>query len=95
MPSSAAKRGTKPPADSPGHAAAASSYPAESAAPPVRPLKPRPKLLAVTSIVFALWVAFLVGLYFKTVYPRRSTAPRPDAKGMISPDAPAHAPPSR
>ena len=42
---------------------------------PVRPLKPRPVLLAVMSVVFALWMAFLVVLYFKTIHPRRSTAP--------------------
>ena len=47
------------------------------------PLKPRPGLLAALSVVFALWVSFLVVLYFKTVYPRRSTAPRPDASGSV------------
>ena len=50
----------------------------EPAAPvptPARPLKPRPVLLAVMSVLFALWMAFLVVLYFKTSHPRRSTAP--------------------
>jgi hypothetical protein len=55
---------------------------------PPQPLKPRPVLLSVLALVFAAWVTFLVSLYFKTEYPRRSTAPRPDAKGVIAPDAP-------
>jgi hypothetical protein len=44
-------------------------------------------LLAVLCLVFAGWVTFLVSLYFKTEYPRRSIAPRPDAKGVLVPDA--------
>ena len=55
---------------------------------PPQPLKPRPVLLGVLSLLFAGWVAFLVVLYFKTEFPRRSTAPRPDAKGVLPPDAP-------
>jgi hypothetical protein len=46
-------------------------------------------LLAVLSLIFAGWVVFLVALYLKTEYPHRSTAPRPDAKGLPIPDAPA------
>ena len=42
----------------------------------VDPLTPRPKVFAVLLIVFAVWMAFLVFLYFKTVYPHRSTAPK-------------------
>jgi hypothetical protein len=53
-----------------------------------KPLKPRPVLLSVLALVFAAWVAFLVSLYFKTEYPRRSTASRLDAKGVPPPDAP-------
>ena len=49
--------------------------PAAPAPVPARPLKPRPALLAVMSVVFALWMAFLIALYFKTSHPRRSTAP--------------------
>jgi hypothetical protein len=30
-------------------------------------LRPRPKLLIVMAIVFALWTAFLVYLYFTTI----------------------------
>lgn len=40
-----------------------------------RPLKPRPRLLAILSIMFAAWMAFLVVLYFTTISPRRSVAP--------------------
>ena len=54
---------------------------------PAPPLQPRPTLFKVLCAAFALWVGFLVVLYFKTVYPGRSTAPRPDAAGMIRPDA--------
>ena len=41
------------------------------------PLKPRPKLLLVLSIVFVLWVAFLLTMYFTTVYPHRHIETRP------------------
>jgi hypothetical protein len=34
-----------------------------------KPFKPRRKLFAVLMIVFALWVAALVVMYFTTVYP--------------------------
>jgi hypothetical protein len=85
MPNSAAKRGTTPSAPA---GAAPPAEPTAAAFPP-RPLKPRPVLLAVTSLVFAGWVVFLVSLYFKTEYPRRSTAPRPDAKGVLIPEAPS------
>ncbi|MGE5608662.1 MAG: hypothetical protein ACM359_05385 [Bacillota bacterium] len=34
----------------------------------VTPLKPRPKLLAVLSILFAAWISFLLVLYFTTVH---------------------------
>jgi hypothetical protein len=50
------------------------------------PLKPRPVLFKVLGVVFALWVAFLVALYFKTVYPRHSSAPSPDAQGALRPE---------
>jgi len=52
-------------------------------------LKPRPVLFKAVSAIFALWVAFLVVLYFKTVYPRRSSAPRPDARGVLRPETQA------
>jgi len=35
------------------------------------PLRPRKGLLIALSVLFALWFAFLLGLYFKTVYPHR------------------------
>ena len=35
------------------------------------PLKPRKGLLIALSVLFALWFAFLLGLYFRTVYPHR------------------------
>lgn len=34
------------------------------------PLRPRPKLLMVLGVILALWVAFLLVLYFGTVYGR-------------------------
>jgi hypothetical protein len=36
------------------------------------PLRPRPRLLIVLSVILALWVAFLLVLYFRTVYPYRN-----------------------
>jgi hypothetical protein len=35
------------------------------------PLKPRKGLLIALGVLFALWFAFLLGLYFKTVYPHQ------------------------
>ena len=55
----------------PGRAAADSPDPP----PPVRPLKPRPGLLVITSGVFTVWLLFLVYLYFTTVYHHRGVAP--------------------
>ena len=43
--------------------------PAPAPAPTLRPLKPRPMLLAVMSAVFALWMGLLILLYFKTIPP--------------------------
>ena len=54
-------------------------------APVVDPLTPRPKLLALLAVLFAVWMAFLVYLYFKTVYPHRSAAPRGDVTAMAAP----------
>ena len=34
-------------------------------------LKPRPRLLLVLSILFAIWVALLLTMYFTTIYPIR------------------------
>src|SRR6476469_3477582 len=38
------------------------------------PLKPRKGLLVALSVLFALWFAFLLGLYCKSVYPQRHPA---------------------
>jgi hypothetical protein len=57
----------------------------ELKSPPPAPLKPRPVLLAVLSLVFAAWISFLVVLYFKTGLPRRSTAAGADASGSLAP----------
>jgi hypothetical protein len=34
-------------------------------------LKPQRKLLVIISVIFALWVALLMTLYFTTIYPTR------------------------
>lgn len=57
------------------NASSANQKPSASAAPD--PLKPRPRLLMVLSIVFVLWVAFLLTMYFTTVYPHRYIEARP------------------
>jgi hypothetical protein len=36
-------------------------------------------LLIITSMVFALWIAALLVMYFKTVYPQRHPATKPQA----------------
>jgi len=50
--------------------------PRDKPAPVVDPLTPRPRLFVALVIVFAAWMAFLVFLYFKTIHPHRSTAPK-------------------
>lgn len=35
------------------------------------PLKPRPRLVIALAVVFALWIAFLLVLYFVTIFPHR------------------------
>ena len=72
---------TRPP---PAHPSPEPPTPAQVA--PADPLTPRPALFKVLCAVFALWVGFLVTLYFKTSS-QRSTAPRPDATGAIQPDS--------
>ncbi len=54
----------------PGAASSAYSSPTFEAKPP---LNPHPTLFKLLCLIFALWVAALVGLYFKTVYPLRHT----------------------
>ena len=79
--SAAPKRGNKPSAPPPAAKAADAPHSPHVFTP--HPFKPRPVLLAVISVIFALWVAFLVVLYFKTIYPRRSVSPLPDATGGV------------
>ncbi|MGA2233083.1 MAG: hypothetical protein ABSH22_19445 [Tepidisphaeraceae bacterium] len=38
------------------------------------PVKPRPRMLAFLIVVFVLWIALLLVLYFTTVYPMRHPA---------------------
>ena len=49
------------------------------------PLAPRRRILAVLSMLFAAWMAFLIVLYFTTIAPRRSVAP----EGGVSAAPPA------
>ena len=51
--------------------------PPDAARTPVHatPFKPRRKLFVVLMIVFALWVAALLVMYFTSVYPNRENAP--------------------
>ena len=51
----------------------------KSPTPTPNPLKPRPRLLLILSILFLLWVAFLLTMYFTTVYPHRHIEARPSA----------------
>jgi len=39
---------------------------------PPAPLRPRPRLFAALCVIYALWVAALLVMYFLTVYPARS-----------------------
>ena len=52
---------------------------ANTNSPQPSPLKPRPKLLIGLSVVFVLWIAFLLTMYFTTVYPHRYIEVRPDS----------------
>jgi len=39
---------------------------------PPAPLRPRPRLFVALCVIYALWVAALLVMYFLTVYPARS-----------------------
>ena len=45
------------------------------------PLKPRPRLFYALLTALALWVGFLLVLYFTTVYPNRDTQRPHSASG--------------
>ena len=66
-PSRARRRAGAPPANQ-------SDAKPERAPPVPKPLKPRRSLFVVLMIVFALWVAGLLAMYFTTVYPDRHRA---------------------
>ena len=57
--------------------------------PEVRPFTPRRKLMVVLAMVYALWLAALLVMYFTTVYPARhpteSSTSRPVAAIEIAP----------
>ena len=63
-------------------------------APIVQPLTPRPKLLALLAIVFALWMALLVVLYFTTIRSRRAGPPDTSVSGVAQSISRAVAPSS-
>ena len=42
-------------------------------------VKPQPKLLLVLSIIFGLWVALLLSMYFTTIYPIRHNRTLPSS----------------
>jgi hypothetical protein len=42
--------------------------------PQIPPIRSRPKMLAFLIVAFVLWMAFLLLLYFTTVYPMRHPA---------------------
>jgi hypothetical protein len=54
------------------------------------PLKPHPKLFLTLLLIFLVWVGFLLGMYFTTVYPQRhpsagaAPASRPGASDLPS-----------
>lgn len=55
-----------------------SGPPSDPAAHPVPPLKPRPTLLRVLSVVMAVWIAFLLWMYFSTVRGDKPPGPTTD-----------------
>lgn len=68
------------------------SNPTESATPApraIRPFTPRRKMMMVLALVYALWLAGLLVMYFTTVYPARhpseSPTSRPTAATEIRP----------
>ena len=46
-----------------------------------KPFTPQRKIFVVLMIVFALWVAALVVMYFATVYPSQEKPPIPEREG--------------
>ena len=61
------------------HDKSSNAYQKPSPSAAADPLKPRPRMLVVLAIVFALWLAFLLTMYFTTVYPHRHIESRPSA----------------
>ena len=63
---------------------------AASAPPPgdgsISQIKSRRRLLWIASLVFAIWLAMLLVMYFSTVYPRRHPATSPAPTLMLVPD---------
>ena len=47
---------------------------------PQKPLTPRRGLLLLCVVVFSLWVAAMIVMYFKTVYPHRHGSATPAAE---------------
>lgn len=83
MPRGGRETSTKPPESTRGSARAhAETLPAPL---PLEPLRPRPLLLTVMAVIFALWMGFLVALYFKTIHPRRSAAPEGSSLAPAAP----------
>ena len=69
----------------PAGVAAAGPVRTMSADPEPRPFKPQRKFFVALCVLFAIWVAFLAAMYFKTVYPQRHRAPQPAASDVAQP----------
>lgn len=54
------------------------------ASPAPRPLKPRRKMFLILLSVWVLWVAFLLTMYFTTVYPHRYIEADPEPSAQAS-----------
>ncbi len=63
-----------------------SDDPSRSSAPFLPPLRPHPTLFRILIVVLALWVGFLLYLYFATVYPhRKDVRPIEPVKSALAP----------
>ena len=63
--------------------------PASDSSPFRPPLRPRPRLFYALLIGLIGWVAFLLVLYFTTVYPNRDTQPDPHSASRVTANATA------
>ncbi|HEX5244229.1 MAG TPA: hypothetical protein VFW23_13275 [Tepidisphaeraceae bacterium] len=73
------------PSSDPGNRSAPENRDSSSVSHGIRPLKPRRTLFAVLAFVLIVWLAVLLLMYFKTVYPLRHGADKKPTNLRVMP----------